>query len=133
MIIKEDENEIEKSNNLGESLAEEDKAFIQTAAGISPKKKSTAILLNMILLGALGLHRFYVGKIKSGALMLGLSLISAGSIGIVWGCIDLCTLVFTDKFTDSDNRPLVGNGVVIFFEYLAAIAFICFLLYRFLK
>ncbi len=72
----------------------------------SPKKKSTAILLCLILLGMFGLHRFYVGKNKSGGLMILASLISSGLIGGIWGLYDLFTLIFTDKFTDADGLPL---------------------------
>ena len=72
----------------------------------SPKKKSTAILLCLILFGALGLHRFYVGKTKSGGLILLLSIASAGTFGAIWGLYDLFTLIFTDKFTDADGLPL---------------------------
>lgn len=80
---------------------------IETAnSGRSPKKKSVAILLNLIVFGAFGLHRFYVGKTVSGALLLILSVVSAGSVGIIWGIIDLFTFIFTDKFTDADGLPL---------------------------
>lgn len=72
----------------------------------SPKKKSTAILLCLIVFGALGLHRFYVGKIKTGGLILLLSIASAGTFGAIWGLYDLFTLIFTDKFTDADGLPL---------------------------
>lgn len=72
----------------------------------SPKKKSTAILLCLILFGAFGLHRFYVGKTKSGGLLLLLSVLSGGMIGAIWGLCDLFTLIFTDKFTDADGLPL---------------------------
>jgi TM2 domain-containing membrane protein YozV len=72
----------------------------------STKKKSTAILLCLILLGALGLHRFYVGKIKTGGLILLLSFASAGMFGVIWGLYDLFTLLFTNKFTDAEGLPL---------------------------
>ena len=72
----------------------------------SPKKKSTAILLCLIAFGAFGLHRFYVGKTTSGGILLCLSFISAGMFGVIWGLYDLFTLIFSDKFTDSDGRQL---------------------------
>lgn len=72
----------------------------------SPKKKSTAILLCLIAFGAFGLHRFYVGKTKTGGLLLLISVASAGSVGIIWGLYDLFTLIFTNKFTDADRLPL---------------------------
>lgn len=72
----------------------------------SPKKKSMAILLCLICFGVFGLHRFYVGKIKTGGLLLLISCLSAGSVGVIWGLYDLFTLVFTNKFTDEDGLPL---------------------------
>ena len=72
----------------------------------SPNKKSTAILLCLIAFGMFGLHRFYVGKTKSGGLILLLSIVSAGSFGAIWGLCDLFTLIFTDKFTDDNGLPL---------------------------
>lgn len=72
----------------------------------SSKKKSTAILLCLIFFGVFGLHRFYVGKIKTGGLLLLISCLSAGSVGVIWGLYDLFTLVFTNKFTDEDGLPL---------------------------
>ena len=71
----------------------------------SPKKKSTAILL-CFLLGFLGAHRFYVGKIKSGGFILFLSVISATSFGVIAAIYDFFTLIFTNKFTDADGLPL---------------------------
>lgn len=72
----------------------------------SSKKKSVAILLCLIAFGAFGLHRFYVGKTKTGGLLLLISAASAGSVGIIWGLYDLFTLIFTNKFTDADGLPL---------------------------
>ena len=72
----------------------------------SSKKKSTAILLCLIFFGVFGLHRFYVGKIKTGGLLLLISCLSAGSVGVIWGLYDLFTLLFTNKFTDADGLPL---------------------------
>jgi len=72
----------------------------------STKKKSVAIFLNLIFFGCLGLHRFYVGKTKSGGAILFLSIISAGTFGVIWGLYDLFTLIFTNKFTDSEGLPL---------------------------
>ena len=72
----------------------------------SPKKKSAAILLCLICFGMFGLHRFYVGKVKTGGAILFLSIISAGMLGAFWGLYDLFTLIFTDKFTDANGLPL---------------------------
>ena len=61
---------------------------------ISPKSRLAALLL-CFFLGALGVHRFYVGKIGTGILML----LTLGGFGI-WMLIDLIFIVagiFKDK------------------------------------
>jgi TM2 domain-containing membrane protein YozV len=58
-------------------------------------KSFVATLLFVIFLGAMGIHRFYVGKIGSGILML----LTAGGFGI-WWIIDFILIVsgaFRDK------------------------------------
>lgn len=52
------------------------------------------------------MHRFYVGKTKSGGLLLLLSVLSAGMAGMIWSLYDLFTLIFTTKFTDADGLLL---------------------------
>ena len=47
-----------------------------------------------------GLHRFYVGKIGTGILML----VTLGGLG-VWTLIDLI-IIIVDGFKDSDGLPL---------------------------
>ena len=58
-------------------------------------------LLLSIFLGQLGVHRFYVGKIGTGILML----LTAGGCGI-WYVIDII-MVATGSFKDAQNQPLV--------------------------
>jgi len=61
---------------------------------ISPKSRLVALLL-CFFLGTLGIHRFYVGKIGTGILML----ITLGLFGI-WTFIDLIIIIvgaFKDK------------------------------------
>jgi TM2 domain-containing membrane protein YozV len=50
--------------------------------------------------GALGVHRFYVGKIGTGILML----ITFGGLGI-WVLVDFI-LIVVGSFTDSDGLPI---------------------------
>ncbi len=61
---------------------------------VSPKSRLVALLL-CLLFGVFGAHRFYVGKIGTGILML----ITVGGLGI-WALIDLILIIigsFTDK------------------------------------
>ncbi len=66
------------------------------APGTSEKSFVTTLVL-CVLLGGLGVHRFYVGKIGMGILML----LTLGGLGI-WALIDLIVIA-TQKFTDSDG------------------------------
>jgi len=64
--------------------------------------KSWAVaLLLCIFFGALGLHRFYVGKIVTGIVLL----ITLGGFGI-WWIIDLIRIAI-GSFDDDEGRPLV--------------------------
>lgn len=72
----------------------------------SPKSAITALLL-CIFLGPFGAHRFYVGKIGTGILML----LTAGGFGI-WSLIDL-VFIACCEFKDKEGRRLVftrGKG-----------------------
>ena len=72
---------------------------------ISEKQKTTTILLAFFL-GALGIHRFYVGKTGTGVIMLLLTLTIVGVyISGIWAIIDL-VMIILDKFKD-------GNGLII--------------------
>jgi TM2 domain-containing membrane protein YozV len=64
-----------------------------------PKSWLVAVLL-CFFLGALGVHRFYVGKIGTGILQL----ITLGGLG-VWVLIDFI-VILVGKFTDKEGRPL---------------------------
>lgn len=65
----------------------------------SPKSYVAAILL-CFFLGTLGIHRFYVGKIGTGILMI----ITFGGFGI-WQIIDLVIIV-CGHFRDKRGRYL---------------------------
>lgn len=69
----------------------------QSGFTVSPKSGITTLLL-CLFLGSLGIHRFYVGKIKTGILML----LTAGGLGI-WTLVDL-VLIACCEFKDSEGR-----------------------------
>ena len=65
--------------------------------GPSDKSRTVALALSVIL-GVFGAHRFYVGKIGTGFLML----VTLGGLGI-WWLADLIMLI-TGQFRDKDGR-----------------------------
>lgn len=71
-----------------------------TPAGASPKLRLVALLL-CLLVGMLGVHRFYVGKIGTGIL----ELITLGGLGI-WVLVDLI-LIIVGAFKDKEGRPVL--------------------------
>lgn len=67
------------------------------------EKNFVATLLLCLLLGCLGIHRFYVGKIGTGILQI----ITIGGLGI-WVLIDLI-MIAIGKFTDKDGLLIVAG------------------------
>lgn len=68
---------------------------------ISPKSWLVTLLL-CLFLGGIGIHRFYVGKIGTGILML---ILAFTGISFIWCLIDL-VMIIVSKFTDSQGRPI---------------------------
>ncbi len=66
-------------------------------------KDWTTLLILSILLGGLGVDRFYAGHIGLGVLKL----LTVGGCGI-WALIDII-MVATGKFTDADGLPIVNS------------------------
>ncbi len=64
---------------------------------VSPKSRLAALLL-CIFLGGLGIHRFYVGKVGTGVLMI----LTLGGFGI-WVLVDFIMIV-VGGFKDIDER-----------------------------
>ena len=69
---------------------------MSTELGNSEKSFVSTLIL-CLLLGQLGVHRFYVGKIGTGILML----LTIGGLGI-WQLIDTI-MIATQKFKDSNG------------------------------
>ena len=64
------------------------------------QKNFVATLILAILLGGLGVHRFYVGKIGTGIVML----LTLGGLGI-WTLIDII-MIAVGNFKDSSGLPI---------------------------
>jgi TM2 domain-containing membrane protein YozV len=67
------------------------------ATEFSPRSRLVALLF-CVLLGWIGVHRFYVGKIGTGLLMV----VTIGGLGI-WTLIDLI-LIAVGSFRDKEGR-----------------------------
>ena len=68
------------------------------ASNNSSDKNWIATLLLCIFLGTFGIHRFYVGKVGTGILML----LTGGVFGILW-IIDII-MIAVGSFTDKGGR-----------------------------
>ena len=73
--------------------------------GMSAKsdKDFVVLVLLSVLVGGLGIDRFYLGKVGTGILKL----VTLGGLGI-WWIIDLI-LIVTGKMTDSEGRVVTSK------------------------
>ncbi len=67
------------------------------------EKDFVPTLLLCLFLGAFGIHRFYVGKIGTGILMV----LTLGGLGI-WSLIDLI-LIIVGSFKDKEGLPIKSS------------------------
>ena len=72
--------------------------------GVISEKGFVPTILLCFFLGALGVHRFYVGKIGTGLLQL----ITLGGLGI-WVLVDFIIIV-TGGFKDKQGLPIKSAG-----------------------
>ena len=68
------------------------------------KSKVLAGILG-ILLGTIGIHNFYLGKIGRGLLQIVVTIITLG-IGGLWGFIEGIMILVSDDWTDGQGRPM---------------------------
>lgn len=71
-----------------------------TLAAATSDKTMVAAALLCFFLGSFGFHRFYVGKVGTGILML----LTLGLLGI-WTLIDF-VMIIVGAFKDKEGRPL---------------------------
>lgn len=77
--------------------------------GQQPSEQPQAIVAIVCwFFGLLGIHRFMVGKVGTGVLMLILSLSVIGlAVTLIWRVIDLI-FILTGKFTDKDGNRVTN-------------------------
>jgi len=68
---------------------------------VSDKSRAAAAILAWFL-GVIGIHRFYVGKVGTGVLMI----VTLGGLGF-WALIDFI-MILVGSFKDSDGKPLAN-------------------------
>lgn len=73
------------------------------ATGQKSQKSWIAALLLCLFVGTLGVHRFFVGKVGTGILMI----VTIGGLGL-WVLIDLIMIII-GKFTDKEGLPLKAS------------------------
>ncbi len=71
---------------------------------MNSEKGFVPTLLLCFFLGTFGVHRFYVGKVGTGVLML----LTFGGLGI-WALIDFI-MIAVGSFTDKEGRPIKSSN-----------------------
>ena len=86
------------NNNNNASSSASASAMFGNASNVSPKSWLVTLRL-CLFLGTIGIHRFYVGKIGTGILMI---LLLMTGISAIWAVIDLI-LIILGKFKDKQG------------------------------
>jgi TM2 domain-containing membrane protein YozV len=78
--------------------------------GVIPGQKSKIVAgILGILLGGLGIHRFYLGYTTIGVVQIVVTVLTCG-IGAIWGLVEgILILVGSTITTDAQGRPLADN------------------------
>ena len=75
---------------------------------LAPQKDKLVAGILGIVIGGLGIHRFYLGYIGIGIAQIIVTLITFG-VGGIWGFIEGILILVQDDWTDAQGRPLKGN------------------------
>lgn len=82
------------------------KSVFPIANAASSKHSKLTLALVAIFVGALGIHRFMVGKVGSGIAMAVLTVTMIGSpISIIWSIVDFI-VILCGNFTDKDGNKI---------------------------
>ena len=97
-----------KRQSAGYALGSVPPGVVVSVDSLKPRRSRIAAGLLGIFLGALGVHRFYLGYTGVGTLMLCITLFTCGlgaAITSIWGLVEgiLCLL---GAMTDADGRKL---------------------------
>ncbi|WP_297322984.1 TM2 domain-containing protein [uncultured Bartonella sp.] len=90
-------------------VAEGKKARNVFPLNVASKHSKVVLAIVCWFFGVFGIHRFMVGKIGTGVLMLLLTLTVFGAfISLIWTIVDF-VLILLGKFTDKDGNPVTSE------------------------
>ena len=88
---------------VGDGLAESGQSV-----EYSEKSRTVAGILGIVL-GGIGVHRFYLGNVGLGILQIVVTVFTLG-IGGLWGFIEGVIIIAGGKWKDGDGKPLRPHG-----------------------